>query len=272
YSRIIRNGHKEEINNCLTFLANLNNYVYSSRSMYQIYRKLKLISRDKEVTRLFDESRQINGATSIVEIKKHELFNSILRKFYLLYDLDNQKDNEKNIKYIIKIFEVLYCSPWFYSNLFLAEKIHNKYLFYEIYRDNDLISFVHEAILLRNSLALKFLLNIGFAVTGNKVLKEISAKRYFSLPPLHLACKLGNTQAIDILLAHGALAFVSTVDNVYPIHLAAESGKIRAIKILLSQGAFLGVRDDEGKTPYDYAKRKGHEKICRFIINCARNL
>ncbi|CAL1139465.1 unnamed protein product [Cladocopium goreaui] len=92
--------------------------------------------------------------------------------------------------------------------------------------------------------------------------------------PLHWAALYGHTAAVEQLLAAGAA--VDAVGNqgilasdkntvastgATPLHYAALNGHTAAVEQLLAAGAAVDALDSEGKTPYDYAKKMGRQKV-----------
>jgi uncharacterized protein len=50
-----------------------------------------------------------------------------------------------------------------------------------------------------------------------------------------------------------------------PLHQAAAAGLVEVITILLEAGAKRDMRCDQGKTPADYARERGHEGVLQVL-------
>lgn len=132
---------------------------------------------------------------------------------------------------------------------------------------------------------------LGALVAGTDLVKAYSAEGW---TPLHLACFLGQAEAVGLLLDHGADVGAFSTDTTMrntplhaaiagkrdhaligrllergadvnavggggatPLHLAAARGDVPLIDLLLARGAERTETDD-GQTPLDLATERGH--------------
>lgn len=56
-------------------------------------------------------------------------------------------------------------------------------------------------------------------------------------------------------------------EKLTPVHIAAAWGRVNILNILLKCGGDPTLRDDQGKTPLDYAKEEGHWDIVDQLEN-----
>ena len=99
---------------------------------------------------------------------------------------------------------------------------------------------------------------VGAARDGDiKALKQHIAKGadvnalHFEMPPLTWAALMGQTEAVKLLLQHGADINGRNKDDNTALHLAAFFGRADAVKVLLENGANIKARNDDGATPID---------------------
>ena len=84
--------------------------------------------------------------------------------------------------------------------------------------------------------------------------------------PLHLAADKDQTEAIQVLLAHGAEINARTDAGDTPLHWAARDGRMNAAKLLLGEGAEIDPRDKDGNTPLHWAAARGHVEMTELLI------
>ena len=76
---------------------------------------------------------------------------------------------------------------------------------------------------------------------------------------LHMACAVGNYDAVDCLLNKGAYTEVLNTDNDTPIQLATYNQQLDVIILLISNGAKFDV--------YDNVRKKQSQKPDSFMLN-----
>mgnify|MGYP003342654584 CR=1 FL=1 len=85
---------------------------------------------------------------------------------------------------------------------------------------------------------------------------EIDGNRYAT--PLHRAAALGDTVAMESLIAAGARIDVAGSDGRSPLSLAASQGYVSAERLLIKSGAKIDHADREGMTPLMEAAKGGY--------------
>jgi ankyrin repeat protein len=84
--------------------------------------------------------------------------------------------------------------------------------------------------------------------------------------PLHAALALGrNDESIRILLAHGADANATQAGGFTPIFSATAANRRDLAELLLAQGANPHHTSDQGKTPADFARERGHSELAAWL-------
>ena len=120
-------------------------------------------------------------------------------------------------------------------------------------------------------------------------------------PPLHLSAAFATPQAVELLLEHGAhvhqvshnamrnqalhacIALGNSIESLRllieagadvnatqaggyaPLHQAAANGNAAVIELLLAHNADKTARCDQGKTPADYARDRGHSDLAALL-------
>jgi uncharacterized protein len=84
--------------------------------------------------------------------------------------------------------------------------------------------------------------------------------------PLHAALALGkNPSAIELLIAHGADVNAIQSGGFTPIFSAATANRMDLAELLVNHGANPLCANEEGKTPADYARERGHEELAAWL-------
>jgi ankyrin repeat protein len=104
---------------------------------------------------------------------------------------------------------------------------------------------------------------------------DVNARNDEGLTPLHLAVISGKVGVAKVLLENGADAnaiydrptLLANViyETLTPLHLAAFAGHADMVELLLKHGADPSIGDNEGKTPLDIARERGHVEVVRII-------
>jgi ankyrin repeat protein/L-ascorbate metabolism protein UlaG (beta-lactamase superfamily) len=82
------------------------------------------------------------------------------------------------------------------------------------------------------------------------------------LPPMYYAIRSGDREMVAYLLDHGAFLNVKESRlGTTELHMAAALGYEDISALLIERGSSLEIKDNEGKTPLDYALYYGQEKI-----------
>lgn len=83
--------------------------------------------------------------------------------------------------------------------------------------------------------------------------------------PLVSACAGGNTEIVQMLIAHGVDVNVPAGENFTPLFAATVSGKLEIVKILVDAGADLKVKDFDDRDILFYAEESGNPKIVEYL-------
>jgi len=88
--------------------------------------------------------------------------------------------------------------------------------------------------------------------------------------PLHAALALGkNTSTIELLIAHGVDVNASQAGGFTAIFSAAMANRKDLAELLLSHEADPHHKSDEGKTPTDFARERGHDELAAWLDGLA---
>lgn len=99
---------------------------------------------------------------------------------------------------------------------------------------------------------------------------DIEAGNEYGRTPLHTAAhSYQGTDVLEWLIAQGADINAESNFGEVPLHLAARYGNAEHVQILLGAGAKTGLRDNDGKTPLDYARKRTDKKpgIVKMLEN-----
>jgi ankyrin repeat protein len=84
--------------------------------------------------------------------------------------------------------------------------------------------------------------------------------------PLHACIALSrDLETVRILIAQGANVNMAQAGGYGPLHQAAAAGLLELTKILLEAGANPDMPCDQGKTPVDYARERGHTVVLQQL-------
>jgi uncharacterized protein len=83
---------------------------------------------------------------------------------------------------------------------------------------------------------------------------------------LHACIALGNSlESLRLLIAAGADVNATQAGGYTPLHQAAAGGKAAVVALLLEQRADRTAHCDQGKTPADYARERGHLDLAAHL-------
>lgn len=84
--------------------------------------------------------------------------------------------------------------------------------------------------------------------------------------PLHAAIALGDSaETVILLLEASADVNAAQAGGFTPLHQAAAAGKQELVKLLIENGARRDMRCDQGKLPADYARERGHLIVVQML-------
>lgn len=81
--------------------------------------------------------------------------------------------------------------------------------------------------------------------------------------PLHEACNRGHSQAVRVLIQHGANVNASAECGTTPLIDAARNGHLSIVRVLLRHGAIPTIADRRGQTAFDVAGNANIEQLLR---------
>jgi uncharacterized protein len=91
-----------------------------------------------------------------------------------------------------------------------------------------------------------------------------TSRNALAVQPLHSAAAGGHGAVVQLLLKHGANAKARQAGGFTPLHAAAANGDTRMVRALIAHGAE-PVANDEGQTPRDLARARGHTHLARHF-------
>lgn len=103
-----------------------------------------------------------------------------------------------------------------------------------------------------------------------KLLLEKGADPNILLPQdttllLILAFSNGKTEALALLLEHGAKVDATGSEKITPLMAAAHRGNAEQVRLLLKHGASRTAKSEEGMIALDYAKQANHADIVKLL-------
>lgn len=127
-------------------------------------------------------------------------------------------------------------------------------------RYTDGATLIHKAIQQQNSFdVIQTLLDNGAL---------INVPNIKGLSPLHYAAQIGDTNAVEFLLAHGANPMQRDIENKACLHLAVLGGNISCVEMLFKQsGILVNHRDNSGCSALHFAAKMENKEITEFLLN-----
>jgi uncharacterized protein len=114
------------------------------------------------------------------------------------------------------------------------------------------------AVFFRQPLAARLLIDAGADLNA-------SATNAQQVAPIHAAIARADIATLGLLLERGADPNLAQQKLVRPIHDAAASGNLAATAMLLMFNADARSKTEEGNSPADLAKTKGHVELARQL-------
>ena len=106
---------------------------------------------------------------------------------------------------------------------------------------------------------------------GDFVLEQRLAQGVDPNPAVAQAIVHGRSQALWLLLHHGANPNLADRDGHTPLHLAAETGQVASLRLLLAAGADPNAADAWGVTPLHLAARGDRAEAIRLLLDAHAN-
>lgn len=91
------------------------------------------------------------------------------------------------------------------------------------------------------------------------------AETYAGLPAMHLAARLNNVAAMEVLERYGSGVHSLDINGNSPLLVAAAEGKIEAAQFLLRKGAVPNVRNDQTETALHLAAKNGRRAMVELL-------
>jgi ankyrin repeat protein len=88
---------------------------------------------------------------------------------------------------------------------------------------------------------------------------------------LHIACRKGQAEIAEDLLAGGADIQSHGDRGFSPLHSAAYAGQAQVVQILLQRGASMVSIDADKRTPLHRAVQEAHENVVRLLIAAGKD-
>ena len=96
---------------------------------------------------------------------------------------------------------------------------------------------------------------------GDDVLRKVNRRDQY---PISLAAEYGHTEAVQLLLEHGADA--NNCPFYSPLHLAAKNGHLETIQLLLNYGGNLKELDGDYRLPLHCAAEENQTEVVKFLL------
>jgi ankyrin repeat protein len=119
------------------------------------------------------------------------------------------------------------------------------------------------AVFFRRQDAARYLIEVGADVNAQ-------ADNSLRVGPIHAAVARADLALLELLLARGADPDRAQLKLVRPLHDAAASGNLAVTAMLLAYGADPSARTEEGWTPADLARQRGHADLATLLERVAR--
>jgi ankyrin repeat protein len=94
---------------------------------------------------------------------------------------------------------------------------------------------------------------------------DVNAHNACGKTALDTAARIGDVEAVRLLLEVGADPAVANKYGDTPLHVAVAKHSVKAVEDLLKAGADPAIRNNEGLTPRDLAAKEGHMCIAEML-------
>ena len=108
------------------------------------------------------------------------------------------------------------------------------------------------------------LIDLGANVNAQRTDDKVS--------PLHLAARLNNYMAVDILLKHGADVGLLHFSKGTTLHRCVKEGLLSVSRLLIDSGFDINLRDNEGQTALYLAVKNKHKYMVKCLLESEVNV
>jgi ankyrin repeat protein len=95
---------------------------------------------------------------------------------------------------------------------------------------------------------------------------DVNAVTQGGATPLYLACQVGCTECVTLLLARGADLHIAVDSEATPLYVAASKGHLPIVELLLEHGAQVDARKRGDWTPLHAAALGGHADVMKHLL------
>jgi ankyrin repeat protein len=96
-------------------------------------------------------------------------------------------------------------------------------------------------------------------------LVDVNQRDWAGDTPLHIATRLGWVSAIPVLIEEGAQVNLAGERGLIALHYAAFKNDINSAAALLACGADPKIKDEDGRSPIDWAISAGNEAMIALL-------
>jgi ankyrin repeat protein len=105
-----------------------------------------------------------------------------------------------------------------------------------------------------------------------KQAENINAADAKGVRPVHYAAYMGSTEAMNLLIKHGAALTGATFGGWTTLHYAAHGGHVEMSKLRVSNGVPIEVKDTGGETALFYAVEKNMTSVVQWLLANGANV
>lgn len=127
-------------------------------------------------------------------------------------------------------------------------------------KDNNGATALHKAVLKGNVTVIRYIIELGRAAMNLKTKDEAGGNA-----PMHEAAGAGQTEVVQLLLAHKADPNIKNYQGKTPLMRAIAKNRDATAKVLI-ESCDVNVADGTGRTALHWAAFYGHEAIVRMLV------
>lgn len=138
------------------------------------------------------------------------------------------------------------------------------------------ITLLHSAAFKGSAEIMRFLLQV--VKDYKNYVNSVSDKSEGGMTPLHVSCKEGHVECVDLLIQYGAEIMTRTTEEkIYhgstPLHLVAKYGFLKVAEVLIKKDReVLEQKNSDSWKPLHVAARFGKTECVRLFLKCGGNL